>query len=208
LAELVSDGSRRRRRGTGQFERAEQAFRRDLTLAKAQHSPDLSALADLYYNQGGLEHARGRHADRPAGGECQSPGQQGAVTPPYALDVAYVGGDAPDYAAWLQSLSTWLTELLRVANPNWGRLCLNVPLDRDLGGWEPVSADAIQGRRAKVDGVHPHRLRHDTARRLVEAVDLPTVAAWLGHERLDTVRVYTQPDEEALERAASALERS
>ena len=62
------------------------------------------------------------------------------------------------------------------------------------------------GRRANVPNVHPHRFRHDTARRLVESVDLPTVAAWLGHERLDTVRVYSQPDEAALERAAAALE--
>jgi integrase len=52
------------------------------------------------------------------------------------------------------------------------------------------------------------RLRHDTARRLVEASDLPTVAAWLGHKRLDTVRLYSQPDEAALERAASTLEKS
>jgi site-specific recombinase XerD len=62
------------------------------------------------------------------------------------------------------------------------------------------------GRRANVDHVHPHRFRHDTGRRLVEAVDLPTVAAWLGHERLDTVRTYSQPDETALERAAAVLE--
>jgi integrase len=62
------------------------------------------------------------------------------------------------------------------------------------------------GRRANVTNVHPHRFRHDTARRLVEAVDLPTVATWLGHERLDTVRIYSQPDEAALERAATALE--
>jgi site-specific DNA-methyltransferase (adenine-specific) len=34
--------------------------------------------------------------------------------------------------------------MLRVSNPRWGRLCLNVPLDRDLGGWEPVSADAVR----------------------------------------------------------------
>jgi integrase len=54
--------------------------------------------------------------------------------------------------------------------------------------------------------VHPHRFRHDTGRRLVEAVDLPTVAAWLGHERVDTVRIYSQPDEAALERASRALE--
>lgn len=62
------------------------------------------------------------------------------------------------------------------------------------------------GRRANVPNVHPHRFRHDAARRLVESVDLPTVAAWLGHERLDTVRVYSQPDEAALERAAATLE--
>jgi integrase len=54
--------------------------------------------------------------------------------------------------------------------------------------------------------VHPHRCRHDAARRLVEVTDLPTVAAWLGHERLDTVRIYSQPDEAALERVAAALE--
>jgi hypothetical protein len=45
-------------------------------------------------------------------------------------------------------LHGWLTELLRVAQPDWGRLCLNVPLDRDLGGWQPVSADAIYVARA------------------------------------------------------------
>ncbi len=66
----------------------------------------------------------------------------------------------------------------------------------------------VLGRRADVANVHPHRFRHDAARRLVEAVDLPTVAALLGHSRLDTVRIYAQPDESALERAAAALERS
>jgi site-specific recombinase XerD len=65
---------------------------------------------------------------------------------------------------------------------------------------------AVLGRRAGVAHVHPHRFRHDTARRLVEAVDLPTAAALLGHSRLDTIRIYAQPDESALERAASALE--
>jgi len=66
---------------------------------------------------------------------------------------------------------------------------------------------AVLGRRADVAHVHPHRFRHDAARRLVEAVDLPTVAALLGHNRLDTVRIYTQPDFAALERAAVALEK-
>jgi integrase len=67
---------------------------------------------------------------------------------------------------------------------------------------------AVLGRRANVSHVHPHRFRHDTARRLVEHVDLPTVAALLGHSRLDTVRMYAQPDLQALERAAATLERS
>jgi integrase/recombinase XerC len=62
------------------------------------------------------------------------------------------------------------------------------------------------GRRAGVDQVHPHRFRHDTARRLVEQVDLPTAAALLGHSRLDTIRIYSQPDQDALQRAADLLE--
>lgn len=64
----------------------------------------------------------------------------------------------------------------------------------------------VLGRRANVTNVHPHRFRHDTARRLVEAVDLPTVAALLGHSRLDTVRLYAQPDAAALERATDLLD--
>src|SRR5712692_9698940 len=66
----------------------------------------------------------------------------------------------------------------------------------------------VLGRRADVAHVHPHRFRRDAARRLVEAVDLPTVAALLGHSRLDTVRIYAQPDEAALERATAALEKA
>jgi integrase len=66
---------------------------------------------------------------------------------------------------------------------------------------------AVLGRRADVAHVHPHRFRHDAARRLVEHVDLPTVAALLGHSRLDTVRLYARPDVHALERAAAILER-
>ena len=65
----------------------------------------------------------------------------------HALDVAYAGGDVSDYATWLTQLKVWLAEMLRVARPDWGRLCLNVPLDRDRGGWQPVSADAINVAR-------------------------------------------------------------
>jgi hypothetical protein len=40
----------------------------------------------------------------------------------------------------------------------------------------------------------------------VAAVALPTVAALLGHRRLDTVRISHRPNGAALERAAAALE--
>src|SRR6266567_2390642 len=70
------------------------------------------------------------------------------TSPPYGLGVNYMGGDVPDYAAWLAALKSWLAELYRVAQRTSGRLCLNVPLDRDRGGWQPVSADAIQVARA------------------------------------------------------------
>ena len=37
---------------------------------------------------------------------------------------------------------------------------------------------------------------------------LPTAAALLGHSRLDTVRLYAQPDVAALERALDLLDAS
>jgi site-specific DNA-methyltransferase (adenine-specific) len=61
--------------------------------------------------------------------------------------VPYASGDVASFAAWLKLMDDWLAELVRVARPAWGRLCLNVPLDRDLGGWAPVSADALHSAR-------------------------------------------------------------
>ena len=69
------------------------------------------------------------------------------TSPPYGLDVNYQDADDSDYAGWLGRLATWLAELYRVAQCASGRLCLNVPLDRDRGGWQPVSADAINVAR-------------------------------------------------------------
>ena len=56
-------------------------------------------------------------------------------SPPYALAVPYAGGDVQGNSAWLEELAHSLS-MLHVSNSRWGRLCLNVPLDRDLGGWE------------------------------------------------------------------------
>src|SRR5712691_4784648 len=55
------------------------------------------------------------------------------TSPPYGVGVDYMAGDIPDYAAWLAALKSWLAELYRVALRTSGRLCLNVPLDRDRG---------------------------------------------------------------------------
>ena len=53
------------------------------------------------------------------------------TSPPYGLDVNYQDADDSDYAGWLGRLATWLAELYRVAQHASGRLCLNVPLDRE-----------------------------------------------------------------------------
>jgi integrase len=52
----------------------------------------------------------------------------------------------------------------------------------------------------------PHRFRHDPARRLVERADLPTVAVLLGHCRVDTVRIHSQPGPDELARGAAVPE--
>lgn len=62
------------------------------------------------------------------------------------------------------------------------------------------------GRRAKV-ALHPHTLRHTFAKNLVDSgVGLEQVAALLGHESLNTTRVYTIPSQQDLERAVSHLD--
>ncbi|KLU61833.1 tyrosine recombinase XerD [Peptococcaceae bacterium CEB3] len=52
------------------------------------------------------------------------------------------------------------------------------------------------------ESVTPHVLRHTFAtRRLRSGVDIVTVAALLGHSRIDTTAIYTQPSWRDLERA-------
>ena len=52
----------------------------------------------------------------------------------------------------------------------------------------------------------PHTLRHTFGKGLLDAgVDLVTVAALLGHERLETTAIYTQPSARDLERAVERL---
>jgi integrase/recombinase XerD len=65
---------------------------------------------------------------------------------------------------------------------------------------------AKYARRAGIDGVTPHTLRHSFARQLLDAgASLVDVAALLGHQKLETTAVYTQPHPRDLERAVERL---
>lgn len=60
--------------------------------------------------------------------------------------------------------------------------------------------------RADLDDVSPHTLRHSFAKNLVDAdVGLEKVATLLGHERLETTRIYTQPSEADLQAATEKV---
>jgi len=62
------------------------------------------------------------------------------------------------------------------------------------------------GRQAGLEDVTPHVLRHGFATELLRAgVDLVTVSTLLGHERLETTAIYTQPSALDLERAVERL---
>ncbi len=78
---------------------------------------------------------------------------------------------------------------------------------------EPLSAHAIYdvvvkyGRRAGLDDVTPHTLRHSFARALIAAgTPLSDVADLLGHHSLDTTRIYTKASETDLAAAVARLE--
>lgn len=80
---------------------------------------------------------------------------------------------------------------------------------------EPLQAEAVQlivrkyAQRAGLQGVTPHILRHSFAKHILDAgEDLATVSRLLGHERLETTAIYTQPTARDLEEAVRRLERN
>jgi site-specific recombinase XerD len=59
--------------------------------------------------------------------------------------------------------------------------------------------------QARLEDVTAHTLRHSFAKNLVDAgTPLDQVAILLGHESLDTTRIYTQPSRRDLERAVKS----
>jgi site-specific recombinase XerD len=65
---------------------------------------------------------------------------------------------------------------------------------------------AKYARDARLDGVTPHTLRHSFGKHLLDGgSDLVTVAALLGHQRLETTAIYTTPSDRDLARAVDRL---
>ena len=79
---------------------------------------------------------------------------------------------------------------------------------------EPLQTDGVQliirklAKRAGLEKVTPHVLRHSFAKHVLDAgEDLATVSRLLGHERLETTAIYTEPTARDLEEAVARLER-
>ncbi|MEA3376813.1 MAG: tyrosine-type recombinase/integrase, partial [Chloroflexota bacterium] len=59
---------------------------------------------------------------------------------------------------------------------------------------------------ARLEDVTPHTLRHTFGKNLVDAgVSLDRVAQLLGHESVDTTRIYTTPSEQDLQREVEKI---
>jgi len=63
------------------------------------------------------------------------------TSPPYNVGIAYsTHDDAHDYEAYLDFSEKWLTQAYRLSRAD-GRLCMNIPLDKNKGGQQSVCAD-------------------------------------------------------------------
>jgi site-specific DNA-methyltransferase (adenine-specific) len=63
------------------------------------------------------------------------------TSPPYNLGVGHgLCDDGIPYGDWLEFSQKWLCKCLWLAKDD-GRLCLNVPLDKNKGGQQSVCAD-------------------------------------------------------------------
>lgn len=66
------------------------------------------------------------------------------TSPPYGVDVKYESyDDAIPYDEYLSFSSKWLTRCLELAKSD-GRMCLNIPLDKNKGGQQSVYADLVE----------------------------------------------------------------
>jgi site-specific DNA-methyltransferase (adenine-specific) len=76
------------------------------------------------------------------------------TSPPYNVDMQYNShDDKTPYADYLEFSKAWLTRCFEWLKPD-GRMCLNVPLDKNKGGQQSVGADFTT--LAKVVGYQYH----------------------------------------------------
>jgi len=160
--------------------------RRDnaLLLVAAQTGLRVSELTGLTCGDLHLENGAA-HLD------CRGKGRKQRITPLTALTVAV--------------LRTWLQE--RGGRPHeplfptvrGGRLSSDA-VQRRLSEYTDIAAERCPSLRDK--RITPHTLRHTAAMRLLHAgVDTTVIALWLGHERVDTTRIYLHADLVLKERA-------
>ncbi len=65
------------------------------------------------------------------------------TSPPYNVDICYGSfDDRIPYHTYLQFTEAWLTKCYHLAKDD-GRLCLNIPLDKNKGGQQSVYADIV-----------------------------------------------------------------
>ena len=63
------------------------------------------------------------------------------TSPPYNVGIEYnTHDDRLSYSEYLNWTKLWLKEALRILKPD-GRMCLNIPLDKNKGGQQSVYAD-------------------------------------------------------------------
>jgi len=63
------------------------------------------------------------------------------TSPPYNVDINYNSSkDDGSYADYLKFTRDWLARCYELTK-NDGRICLNIPLDKNKGGQQPVLAD-------------------------------------------------------------------
>jgi site-specific DNA-methyltransferase (adenine-specific) len=63
------------------------------------------------------------------------------TSPPYDVDIKYQNyDDNLPYGQYLEFTRKWLSKIHQLARPD-GRLCLNIPLDKNKGGQQSVCAD-------------------------------------------------------------------
>jgi site-specific DNA-methyltransferase (adenine-specific) len=76
------------------------------------------------------------------------------TSPPYNVNIPYTAvRDDISYADYLEFTRRWLKKACSLMKPD-GRMCLNIPLDKNLGGQQSVYADILT--LAKACGWHYH----------------------------------------------------